>query len=791
MGNKILKYFSLFVLGSVILAAGLLIVTHFLVTPQRVRDAVLPVLEQQLQRKVHLSSVDVSLFSGVTLTQLEILDHDNRSMLIAADKVVLRYQFWPLFLQRVVIDEIRLEHPRLNVERFNDGHFNFSDLFNRHSRSTSHSSTVVSNDDNGIDLLISELYVNRGELVFKDHSFGGSPHRYKLTDFDLKIGQLSFEQQSTVALWGKLNGAPLDVEGTFALGQKHLDVDVIIDNLNLIPFQPYYRQQLDGRLDDLILGVDLNISGAIDSALKTKGTLRFKQLDLVLNRAPQYPIRSEQISVVVDSVFSAEESNLHLHKFDLNYDGILLQVLGSISSLDHRPHFQLAVEADSWSLREVVSRLPTSMSRTVIGFDPAGDVSVSCSLLGDERDVKELIHQARIILDGVQMTTGGVRPSLKGTINLNDADLASESLELVLGDTVVELNLASDNWRAVSPVAELTLSSDVVDLGRISSSSSRKLEETTIVTPATSRDIYREVGEPGPVSLPLTIAGSIEVGQFRHQQLQVEGLRANYELKNNVLNYQDLVGRVANGTFRMHGQVDLRQQGFLYKGSATAQDLQLEVLVPQVKPDYQGVMSGRAAIDGVFSGAGTQSSSVQQNLSGSAMFTIEDGQMTGTELLAGLSQFVQIPELQVFRFQHGSGDIQLATGGRLSFDGRFVGSRARIYPQGVWTFDGVLDSRLNLHLSPEVVAKLDPKSKLSSYLSDDDGWGAVPLRISGRHDKPRFAFDLAAIGRTATQQVTKKIQKKIQEKMGTDAGNVLSEPGSELINSTLEGLLGR
>ncbi|MCD6527342.1 MAG: AsmA family protein [Desulfuromonas sp.] len=793
MGSKVLKYFSLFALGSLIVVAALLIAAHFLVTPERVRDAVVPVMEQQLQRKVKLASVDVSLFSGVTLTQLEILDHDNRSMLIAAEKVVLRYQFWPLLLQRVVIDEIRLEHPRLNIERSKDGHFNFSDLFDDKQNPAVKASTVTSASgaDNGIDLLISKLYVNRGELLFKDHSFGGAPHRYKLTDFDLKISQLSFDRQSSLTLWGKLNGSPVDIEGTFALGQKKVDLDIIVDNLNLIPFQPYYRQQIDGRLDDLTLGVDLNVAGSVGASIRAKGEVLLKDLDLSLNRLPKFPVRSQQISVALNAVFDAAAKRLSLENFALDYDGIPVQIVGEVSQLDRQPQLDLTVTAERWPLRTVIDHLPSSISREVSGFDPAGDVALHCSLRGRSDDGKNLVKQARITLDAVQLTIGGVRPRLEGIVTLQGAKLSSEALRLVLGDNILQLTLSSDDWRALRPVMQLSMDSGLIDFDHISSASvSRTVESSMSVVTSAGKNVYREINEPGPINLPLTITGSVEIGQLLYQQMQVDGVRANYQLRNNVLSYQDIVGRIANGSFRLNGHVDLRQQGLTYKGQLSGQGLQLELLVPQLKPEYQGVLSGTASVDGEFKGAGTQSIRVQQNLSATGSFIVDNGQMTGTGMLGSLAQFIQVPELRVFRFQQGKGIVQLLTGGQLNFDGQFVGSRARLYPRGVLTLGGEIESTLDLHLAPAVVAELDPKSKISSYLSDEEGWGKVPLIISGRYDKPAFAFDVAALGKTATRKATSKLQKKLEEKLGPEAGTILSEPGAELIDSALKGIFG-
>ena len=72
---------------------------------------------------------------------------------------------------------------------------------------------------------------------------------------------------------------------------------------------------------------------------------------------------------------------------------------------------------------------------------------------------------------------------------------------------------------------------------------------------------------------------------------------------------------------------------------------------------------------------------------------------------------------------------------------------------------------------------------------DQDGWGRVPLTISGRYDRPHLSYNVAVLGQKAREVVTGKLQEKLREHTGAEAEKSLTKPAAELINSALKELL--
>ena len=799
MGSRILKYLSVLALISAVTLGFLLVAAHLLVTPERIRDAVVPVLEQKLQRKIHLEAVDVSLFSGVTLTRLAVVDPHSNDLLVAADKVVLRYQLWPLLMQRVVFDEVRVEHPQVNIERLTDGRFNLA--MNQEAivlPVASASSLPATPSASDMDLLISDLVISRGEILFKDNTFGSPPHIYKMSEFDLRVGNLSFERQASVVFWGKFNGAPVDIEGTFSLRSQSFDLKVIADHLDLIPLQPYYRSWIDGRLDGLTLNSDVRIRGGKSTPLSLVGKLSLTDLDLLLNSMKDYPLQAKQIDLDLDVAVDRPGEKIQVTTFKADIDGIAMVAQGTVTGLTDVPALDLTVTTPKWELRRVVQQLPRALSRQFINYDPAGSLDGEWKLVGPLSQGKVLLQHGRLDLSAVQMTAGGRRPQIDGQLEIAGKQLDARDLAIRLGDNTLNLTVHSDHWQRPVPEFVVQVRGELFDVAAQSNGTVIRADEPTtggtdskgVSSPDRGNPGgFREQHEPGPVDLPVVVRGDLTLEQVVWEDVRVSGVRGDFALNGNVLDLQNVVGRLANGTFRVSTQIDLRRQGFVYQGHVDARDMDLDALVTQFSRQNSGVLTGTGRMQTDFKGAGTQWLRIQQNLSANGDYTIANGRMEGTALMKQLSSLINLPEFSVFRFQQGTGTFKLPTGGQLNYDSRFDGSRARLLSKGTVTFTKEIAATADIYLSPEVVNEMQPGERVKNLLVEKDGWGRVPLLISGRYDRPSLGYNLTVLGHKAAEKVTERLQGKLEEKAGSQAAESLAKPAAELINSALKGLL--
>lgn len=784
MPTKVRRYVSLFVLGSFLVLITLFVLARLVITPERIKTVFVPVVERYFHCDINLESVDVSLFSGVSLSNLELLNNVDGAMILAADKVVLRYQILPLFVQRIVIDEIRLEHPRVNVERYPGGSINLYDFFTQKRTAEEHASFA---DDlpSDMNILISHLYIQRGEVLFKDYSFGSAPHRYKLTDFDLHLTNFSLNNDFSFELWGKINDAPVDAEGTVNLNQQRYDLDFVIDHLEMVPFQPYYRSEINGRIDDLILSMDARLN--IDrNSLASTGDLQLRQLDYSSATYSDLSIQAKEVDLEFDVLFS-QQQKMTIKKLHLDYDGMQANIDGDLAIVEETPDIDLHVTIPKLSLRKSHALLPRDFATSFSGYDIAGDVNLDLVLRGHSFDFKKIIQQSTITLDSVQASIDNLRPSITGTIKTSGDTFVADDLSLVLGDNTLHLNLVSNDIWALRPMIEVEVGAETFDFNTTTTrlrsdfgEAGNRTEDFTLTS--------RELTEPSAVKLPFDVVGALSIDSVKVGNIDYSTLKSQFSLRNNIFQYDSLSCAVADGTLDSSGHVDLTQQGYAYGGHVTGRGLQLEGLSKAFDTSMMGSVSGVLAVSVDYSGAGTQKLRVQQNLSGSGTFEIENGDMSGTALMDELSVFFGLSEFQIFRFSEGRGTFKLKTGGQIHYDAQFLGSRSRIHPKGTWQYRGALAAQVAVYLSPELAAELGSNPQLIPYLQERDGWSLVPLSVTGSLDAPHVNINIEKASGSVLQHVGDVVIDELKERVEGEADLSTGNAEVELIES-VEGLL--
>ncbi|PLX99327.1 MAG: hypothetical protein C0623_09640 [Desulfuromonas sp.] len=214
----------------VVLLVALILLVNVLITPERVRETVLPLAEDALQRKVSIGDIQISLFSGITLQDLDIARKDGNGSFIAAENVVLRYSLLSLLMLKVEIDEASLVRPRFEVVRYDDGSFNFSDLIDEknHSGEVSPGTVTPETGSAPVDVQVSRIGVTDGRLLFIDHAAVGGPIRHEVSAFNFNASNVAVDSpfpidlsaiwnENTLGLHGKINpvAAGGDLEATF------------------------------------------------------------------------------------------------------------------------------------------------------------------------------------------------------------------------------------------------------------------------------------------------------------------------------------------------------------------------------------------------------------------------------------------------------------------------------------------------------------------------------------------------------------------------------------------------
>jgi uncharacterized protein involved in outer membrane biogenesis len=126
--GKFGKVFGIIILLIVVVIAGLMVFVRYYLTEERVKALVIPQAETALGREVTIGKINIGLFSGITIHDFLIKESDPTSDFVSAKAFVLSYELLPLLQKKLIISQIRLDEPAVQITRDKNGKFNFSSL---------------------------------------------------------------------------------------------------------------------------------------------------------------------------------------------------------------------------------------------------------------------------------------------------------------------------------------------------------------------------------------------------------------------------------------------------------------------------------------------------------------------------------------------------------------------------------------------------------------------------------------------------------------------------------------
>jgi len=200
-----------------------------------------------LGRPVSVAALQFNPFTlKLGADQVHVADGDGKAPFVDIDRVVLNGAWTSLLRWAPVLDEIKVEHPRIALTRTADGRFNFSDLIE-------HFSGPPAKQEGGTPaqparFSLSNISVHRGEIRFDDKPTNAS---HRIEDIEVGIPFLAnlpsdvdvFVQPLLAA---RIDGRPLRIEGQTKPFKDSLEstIDLTLDRLDLPQYLAYVAAEL-------------------------------------------------------------------------------------------------------------------------------------------------------------------------------------------------------------------------------------------------------------------------------------------------------------------------------------------------------------------------------------------------------------------------------------------------------------------------------------------------------------------------------------------------------------------
>jgi len=464
-------------------------------------------------------------------------------------------------------------------------------------------------------------------------------------------------------------------------------------------------------------------------------------------------------------------------EFEAAAPGIVLGFSGTVAQLTNGPSLDGQATATVADLAKALAGLPPGISTKLRSLSPTGKISANVHLSGEVKAPLAMLKDGEIQLEEIKLAAGGQNPVVSGTVALADRALSSRNLIVVLGKNRLDLQMKSSPLDRKPLALELSANSESLDIDALKPA--KKAQAAS--SPAKAGG---DGSGPGPLKLPLTLSGSFNAKTATFKGLAVSGLSLRYRLADNILTIEDLKGGIAGGSFLDATTVNLGTRGFTYTTRLSLHRVRAETFIAAFAPKAAGSISGVLSAKAALSGSGTTPVALKRNLTGTGSFELKNGKLTGSGFMNELAGFLGSADLRVVRFSSFAGTYRIK-GGQVYLDSALDGSDIRMKPQGRIGFDKSLDLDIDTLIAPRIIGTV-ARGTVGSFVTNNQGWGEIPLRATGTVGKPRFSLSSKKLGRRIGEKIEETLLKKLEKGTGTE-----QKQGEPDLGKTIRGIFER
>ena len=773
---KIGLFLGILILGLV----GVVIYAQTQVTPDKVRSMLVPLVEDTLHRQVAFGDIQIGFFSGISVADLRVKKQNSKEDFITIKNAKLSYRFLPLLRGRVVVDQVTLDEPVIDVSRFTDGSYNFSDLLgkNRSDRGQYPQAARALVSDI-FSLFVHEVSVKNGSLTYTDKFKSPNvPYRFALQNLNIHAREIAPDKAFPLDLSVVLNGARLDLSGHYDITHTSGDFLVHLADLDMIPFSPYYRDLLPGKVGSGRVSLNLEVDLQTEQ-LSSKGKLTLADLDLTLPNGTS--LQKVHLTTDYALTFNFTRKQLDLSTLLVNFNDLGVGMEGRLDFATKETKMDLAVIFDQLDLRQVMQSLPDTLIRNYRKYSVAGSISGRAQLVGTLGQGSGLLKSAQLTLNGVQASVKDMRGGVSGALSYADAVVTAQNLVLSYGNQQALLNLQATRQPGGLLQGTFSLSAEELNLNElVAAGSSVSAEEEG--NPSSANGL-------GPFALPLDLHGDLTVRKALFKQLVVEQVTADVSLSDNRLRLDRLRGEVGQGRVLADAVVDLGVRGLLYQGQLDLTDVDAAVLAAGLLPDLGATLTGRLQWRSSFWGGGASTQPWLDRLQSKGELSLQQGLIKGFPVVDSLAVFLGVDELHNLKVEDFSAGYDLRDG-LVRVNGLLTGSQARLAPLGSIDNDGRLNMNLEVRLAPDLAGRMGASGPFMKVFSDERGWGIIPVRLLGSLTHPELGPDASAIEKLMMNRVSQDAVRKAEE---DNSSSVPSDQESvkKMLDKTLNKLFGK
>jgi hypothetical protein len=259
------------------------------------KKLVLGQIEKNLGMKASLENISLSIPLSVSLSKLEIGE------LFRADKISVSPNLFSLFPGRIVLGNLTLINPEINLIQEADGRLNLPQ-FRQGGRPP--------------QVIITGFTVRNGKIVFTDKKIDPQGYKTVLSDVNVRVSKVAFppaslsanfDFSSRVMTGGSGDIGRIILKGWADFVHKNMDADLEIKDLNPAHFIPYLdnfiskRRLLSGKLNLSSIFKSRNNDLNIDTDFRLSDLVYLPDIPLVDGEAAPIDFEKTALDLFADT----------------------------------------------------------------------------------------------------------------------------------------------------------------------------------------------------------------------------------------------------------------------------------------------------------------------------------------------------------------------------------------------------------------------------------------------------------------------------------------------------------
>jgi hypothetical protein len=209
MKKKLLYAGGIAVAVIVVVIVGLTVFVKSYLQSDRLKAIIIPKIEDYTGRKASIGNINVSLFKGIDVEGISLMDKGGKAEFLKVREFVLNYSLLPLLHKQLVIKKIEVVAPSVALVREKDGTYNFSDILEK-SKAGKVEAKPAGAEEGGVpfSVVTDKIAVRDATMTFSDEQ-GTIPQVSLASDIDLRVVA---EKGATAEISGKVSVKALTIK---------------------------------------------------------------------------------------------------------------------------------------------------------------------------------------------------------------------------------------------------------------------------------------------------------------------------------------------------------------------------------------------------------------------------------------------------------------------------------------------------------------------------------------------------------------------------------------------------